>query len=80
LGPTGTEICAPVERQAVAVVVGFQRGEDRGQLAVERHVDDGADHLADLAAGGVRGRCGRSGLLAGTGCGCGCHLQFLCLL
>jgi hypothetical protein len=79
LGPTGTEICAPVsvtlaagqavgrvhgdgahgvftevlgdfEHQAVAVVVGFQRREDRRQFAFEGHVDDGADDLADVLA------------------------------
>jgi hypothetical protein len=37
------------ENQAVAVVAGFERGEDRRQFAVEVNVDDGADDLADLA-------------------------------
>jgi hypothetical protein len=43
------------ENQTVAVVGGFQRGENGGQFAVERNVDDGADDLADLAGGGEHG-------------------------
>ena len=39
------EMLRHFEHQAVAVVVGFQRIEDRRQLAVEMHVDDGADDL-----------------------------------
>ena len=33
----------------LAVVVGFERREDRRQLAFERDVDDGADDLRDPA-------------------------------
>ena len=43
------EVLGDFEDQAVAVVVGFERGEDRRQLALERDVDDGADDLRDLA-------------------------------
>ena len=43
------EMLGDLEDEAVAVVVGLERGQDRRQLAVERHVDDGADHLADAA-------------------------------
>ena len=38
-----------LEHQAVAVVVGLQRVQDRRQVAVELHVDDGADDLGDAA-------------------------------
>ena len=41
------------ENEAIAVVDRLERVEDRRQVAVELHVDDGADHLGD-AAGGVR--------------------------
>jgi hypothetical protein len=37
-----------LEHQPLAVVVGLERVQDRGQVAVELHVDDGADHLGDL--------------------------------
>jgi hypothetical protein len=33
------------QHQAVAIVVGFKRVEDRRQIAIELHVDDGPDHL-----------------------------------
>ncbi len=48
------EVLGDFEDQAVAAIVGLERGEDRRQLAVERDVDDGADHLRD-AAGEVAG-------------------------
>jgi hypothetical protein len=38
-----------LENQALAVVVGFQRVQDLGQVVVELHVDDGADDLRDFA-------------------------------
>ncbi len=38
------------EHQAVALVLGLQRIEDRRQLAFELHVDDGADDLRDASA------------------------------
>jgi hypothetical protein len=41
-----------LEDKTIAVVGRLKRVEDGGQLAVELHVDDGADHLGD-AAGGV---------------------------
>ena len=47
------EVLGDFEHQAVAVVVGLERVENRRQVAVELHVDDGADHLGD-AAGGIR--------------------------
>ena len=37
------------EHQPVAVVVGFQRVQNRRQMAVELDVDDGADDLGDAA-------------------------------
>ncbi len=72
-----TQVLGNFEHQAGAVVVGFQRRENRRQFAVEGHVDDGADDLADLAASGVGG--GRSGLLASGGLGCCGHGRFLAL-
>jgi hypothetical protein len=39
------EVLGDLEDQAVAVVVGLERRQDRRQLAFERDVDDGADHL-----------------------------------
>ena len=42
------------EHEARAVVDRLERVEDRRQFAFELHVDDGADHLGDVA-GGVRG-------------------------
>jgi len=33
----------------VTAVVGLQRVQDRGQMAVELHVDDRADDLGDFA-------------------------------
>src|SRR3712207_7330538 len=44
-----------------AAIVGFEGGEDLRQLAIERHVDDGADHLADpadIVGGGGAVDCG----------------------
>jgi hypothetical protein len=83
------EMLGDFEDQAVAVIVGLERRKDRRQhAAIERNVDDGADHLADAAdivgrcrdgAGRARGglRCARlaRGLLCGRGCGG--HLTFL---
>ena len=43
------EMLRDLEDQAVAVVVGLERREDRRQIAFERDVDDGADDLADAA-------------------------------
>ena len=40
------EVLGDLEHQAVAAVVGLERRQDRRQLAFERDVDDGADHLA----------------------------------
>ena len=37
------------EDQAVAAIVGFERVEDFRQIAVEFHIDDGADDLRDVA-------------------------------
>ena len=43
------EMLSDFEHQAITVVVGFQRVEDRGQMIVEVHVDDGADNLCDTS-------------------------------
>ena len=37
-----------LEHQALALVVGLQRIENRRQMPVELHVDDGAHNLANL--------------------------------
>ena len=37
------------EHQAVAAVGGLERVQDRRQVALELHVDDGADDLGDLS-------------------------------
>ena len=52
------EMLGDFEHQAVALVVGLQRVQDRRQMAVELHVDDGADDLgdaSDLIGCGVHG-------------------------
>jgi hypothetical protein len=49
-----TEVLRDLEHEAVALVVGFERVQDRRQMILEGDVDDGADHLTDLA-----GRAGR---------------------
>ncbi len=41
------------EHEAIAVIGRLQRIENGRQIAVELHVDDGADHLRD-SAGGIR--------------------------
>ena len=46
------------EHQALALVLGLQRVQDRRQVALELHVDDGADDLGD-----VSGWIGHEGLL-----------------
>ena len=43
------EVLGDLEHQAVAAVVGLERGQDRRKLALERDVDDGADDLRDAA-------------------------------
>ena len=58
------EMLRDFEHQAVAAVVGLERVQDRRQIALELHVDDGADHLRDLAG------------LVGFACG-GCHFGLL---
>ena len=47
------ELLGDFEHEAIAVVDRLERVENGGQVAVELHVDDGADHLGD-AAGGIR--------------------------
>ncbi len=47
------EMLRHFEDQAVAMVVGFEGVEDLRQMAVEFHVDDGADDLRDVARGQV---------------------------
>ena len=80
------EVLGDLEHQAVAVVFGLERREDRGEVAIKGHIDHGADHLGD-AAGDVAGRGGRlgsglrgrglfrgGGLLAGLDVGGGGHV------
>jgi hypothetical protein len=55
------QVLRDLENQAVALVVGLQRCEDRRQLAFESDVDDGADDLRDLADQIPGGRCDGSG-------------------
>ena len=43
------EMLGDLEHQALALVLGLQRVEDRRQVAVELHVDDGADDLGDAS-------------------------------
>jgi hypothetical protein len=50
------------QNQAVAAIVGFQRVQDRRQVTIELHVNDGADDLGDLAGLATTGGC----LLAGA--------------
>ena len=47
------EMLGDFEHQPVAVVVGLERVQDRGQVAVELHVDDGAHDLAHMALGAL---------------------------
>ena len=41
------QVLGHLEHQPVAAVLGLERVEDRRQMPVELHVDDGAHHLAD---------------------------------
>ncbi len=66
------EVLRDFEDEAVAVVVGLERREDRRELVVEAHVDDRADHLADAAD--VVGRRGGRRLGRGLGCAGRCCL------
>ncbi len=43
------EMLGDFEHQAIALVVGLQRVENRRQMTVEVHVDDGADDLGDTS-------------------------------
>ena len=43
------EMLRDLEHQAVALVLGLQRVEDRRQMVLELHVDDGADDLGDVS-------------------------------
>src|SRR3546814_14944489 len=71
------EVLRDFEDETVAVVVGFERVQNRGELTGELDVDDGAADLCDAARGGA-GACslrsrgllrrrslGRGGLLGG---------------
>ena len=64
------EVLGDLEHQAVAVVVGLERREDRRQVAFEGDVDDGADDLAD-AAGEVARRAPAPAAVGGGGLGRG---------
>ncbi len=60
------EMLRNLEHQPVAVIVGFERIQNRRQIALELHVDDRADHLRDLAGlvgFACGGWCGHFGLL-----------------
>ena len=79
------EVLRNLEDQAVAAIVGLERRQDRRKVALERDVDDGADHLADAAdevarAGDVAwsgaGRARRGLAAAGLGFGGGSHVLF----
>ena len=41
------QVLGDLEHQRAALVLGLQRVQDRRQVPVELHVDDGAHHLAD---------------------------------
>jgi len=43
------ELLRHFQDQPVALVVGFQRVENRRQVVLEMHVDDGADDLGDMS-------------------------------
>ncbi len=43
------EMLRHFENEAIALVLRFQRIEDRRQIALELHVDDGADDLRDTS-------------------------------
>ena len=43
------EMLRDFEHQAVAAVRGLERVQDRRQVALELHVDDGADDLGDAS-------------------------------
>ncbi len=45
------EMLGDFEHQAVALVLGLQRVENRRQVSFELHVDDGADDLGDVSGG-----------------------------
>ena len=59
------EVLRDLEHEAAALDRRLERGEDLRQLALERHVDDGADDLRDAA--GVVGNLRGGGGLAGHG-------------
>ena len=52
------EMLGDLEDEAVAIIVGLERGEDRRKLALERDVDDRADDLRDRADEVAAGRGG----------------------
>ncbi len=43
------EMLGDFEHQAIALVRGLQRVENRRQMVLEMHVDDGADDLGDMS-------------------------------
>ena len=79
------EVLGDLEHQAVAAVVGLERGEDRRQLALEGDVDDRADDLRDAAdevarlRGGALGGRGRRPWLGGRLAGLGAGRRWPCL-
>ena len=43
------EMLSDLEHQAVAAILGLERVQDRRQVILELHVDDGADDLRDFS-------------------------------
>ncbi len=54
-----------LEHEAVAVVGRLERVQDLGEVAVELHVDDGADHLSDASGGDACLEAAGHGLVLG---------------
>ena len=63
-----------LEHEPVAVIVGFERRQNGGQVVGEMHVDDGTDDLRDAAGvvRGLRAALGRADVFSG-----GCHHTIL---
>ncbi len=43
------EMLRDFQHQPVALVAGFERVQNRRQMVLELHVDDGADNLSDFS-------------------------------
>jgi hypothetical protein len=42
-------VLGDLEHQTIALILGFERVENRRQAPLELHVDDGADDLGDMS-------------------------------